>query len=549
MLNSTMSPDVGLIIATFLAFFILPGIAMIESGLVRTKNASDILLRIFTNFSISILIFSIVDFYVFSRMSLFQSILCAIPMTLVLGALAERTRFSVCCLGSLCMSIIIYPIAVYAVWGGGWLEQMGFHDFAGGSIFHILSGCAALVGCKLIGPRIGKYNLDKSVNAICGQRLSASLSGVLITWMGWMGIIYGMYNLHPSTLPLMLIWGNASITMAVSSLVTLCITWLRYGKPDASMMVSSSLASIAISASGIDLITPLGALVMGIISGVVVIFAIEIIDHRFYLDDPVGVIAAHGVCGVLGCLLTGLLALNHGVFYGGSFLFFFIQLSGVVSVLLYGAIASVVMFHAISCVTSLRVSQADEIAGLDFWEHGLSEVYRQGAPVLDPLANEDLPKDTVPTLQGLKAGVKLTSQTIPVENAIPITHKKMKDTNNVSFTQIAIITSELRFEALKDGLEKIGITGMTVTRVLGFGLQKGHTEVYRGAKIRSRLLPKVKIELVVSKIPIEKIVDTAKNILYTGHYGDGKIFIYDVENVVKIRTGEEGYDALQDYPI
>ena len=559
--------------ATLLAFFVQPGIAMMESGFVRTKNATDMLMRVFTNFSISFLVvlllgagflwgddiggfigapvfdFILSDNVRFSYL-LFYIIVCSAITAIAYGAVAERTTFSTFCLGSVIAGALLYPVVGHWIWNsGGWLAEIGFHDFSGGAAIHIVGGTIAFVGCKMIGPRIGKYNLDGTANAIRGHDLGLSLQGVLFLLLGWMGITTGFYIMRQPLVSLGFVLITMNTAIAASILTTMVVTWIRYHKPDVSMMANSAIAGIAAIASGADVITPAEAVAVGVITGAVVVFAIEGIDKHTRLDDPTGAITVHGISGILGCLLTGVFEV------GGNMALIMTQLSGIVAVVVYAGIISAVMFFAISKVTSLRVSQSEEINGLNFWEHGLAEVYSMDAPVLDPMANTDVPADAIPTLQGIKArgalrqGQAQAAEPVPAEEAVPVEHRPVKvSRTSPKMTEVAIITSELRFEALKDALEKVGITGMTVTKVLGFGLQKGHADVYRGTKMRSRLLPKVKVEMVVSAIPPQRIIDVAKKILYTGHYGDGKIFIYDVENVVKIRTGEEGYDALQDYP-
>lgn len=568
MIAIAMSPGSAswiIIGAALLAFLLQPGMAMMESGFVRAKNATDILMRVFTNFSISTLLFLFLGAGLLFGADIggvvgapqhlvgidngrlgylvFQCMACAIVAAAAYGAVAERTTFSAFCLGSIVAGVLLYPVVGHWAWNGsGWLAEMGFHDFAGGAVIHIVSGTMAFVGCKLAGPRIGKYNLDGTANGVRGHDLGLSLQGMFLVWIGWLGLTSGFYVMRQPAVSLGFILVNMNVAVAAAVLATMVVGWIRYGKPDVSMMTNGAIAGIAAMASGADVVTPIEAFIIGVVIGVIVIFAIEVIDKKMHLDDPTGAITVHGISGVVGCVAAGL-AEGYGIA---------VQVSGIIAVILYAGIISAVMFYAISRVTSLRVSQDEEINGLNFWEHGLAEVYSQEAPVLDPLAGTAASGGML-TLQGLKAG-KTTPDTqaakpVAVDDAVTVEHRLAKSSSSSQkLTEVAIITSELRFEALKDALEKIGITGMTVTRVLGFGLQKGHADVYRGTKVRSRLLPKVKIELVVSAIPPQQIVDVAKNILYTGHYGDGKIFIYDVENVVKIRTGEEGYDALQDYP-
>lgn len=565
-----------LIVAAFLAFIIQPGVAMVESGLSRSKNAADMMIRVYTNFGIIIILFWFLGFSVLfgrditglfgipdigasaltqghvSRFDavLFQTMLCAAAIASFFGALAERTKFSVFCLCSVCMSLVIYPIVGHWVWGtGGWLAALGFHDFAGGAVLHVLSGTVAFIGCKMVGPRIGKYNLDGIVNAIRGHNLAVSIQGLFLLWLGWLGVACGSFVLRHAEVSLGFVLQNLQLAVAASIVTTLLVTWGRYGKPDVSMIINGGIAGIAAVSSGCDVISPAGAVCIGVLTGIVIVFSIEFVDKKMRADDPTGAISTHGICGALGCVLTGVFSLQNGLAAGSSVLIM-TQIMGIVSIVVCVAVLCAVMFYGIDKVTGLRVSQVEELAGLDFWEHGLAEVYSQGAPVLDPLADTALPDDRVPTLQGMKLGRKSEENSaVSVEEAVMVEHRPAQLKAGHKLTQITIITSELRFEALKNALEKIGITGMTVTRVLGFGIQKGHVDMYRGAQVKSRLLPKVKVELIVSAISPQVIVNVAKKILYTGRYGDGKVFIYDVENVVKIRTSEEGYDALQDYTI
>lgn len=577
--------DIGwLVLAAFLAFVLQPGFAMLESGLVRTKNAADIMTRIFMNLSLSTLLFWTIGFsFLFGRditgilgvpdlfaaaytlgygsefdtlaVLLFQTMLCAAVVAIIFGSMAERTKFSAFCLCSIGMSAIVYPIAGHWIWGdGGWLASLGFHDFAGGAAIHCLGGIAAFIGCKMVGPRIGKYNLDRTSNAIRGHNLSLSVQGMFLLWLGWFGIACGSFLVRPGGETIGTVLFNLNLAVAAGIAATLFVTWIRYGKPDISMMLNGGIAGIAAISSGCDLVSPFGAFAIGILSGLVVVFSIELVDKKLRADDPTGAVSAHGVCGILGCILTGVLSQQGGILYTGSTTFLLTQLGGIISLLFYGAILNATLFYVISRLTGLRVGQDEEVAGLDFWEQGLAGIYADSAPVLDPLADTRMSGDPIPTLQGMKLGWRPqrgSTGKVNVDDAVPVEHLPAapETRKGPKMTHVVIITSELRFEALKDALEKVGITGMTVTRVLGFGLQKGHTDVYRGSKVKSRLLPKVKIELIVSAVPTTTIVDVAKKILYTGRYGDGKIFVYDVENVIKIRTGEEGYDALQDYPI
>lgn len=561
---------IWVLIGAFMVFFMQPGFAMVETGFTRAKNAGNIVMKNFMDLCLGSIVFWIIgfglmfgtdiggllgtpDFFVQNDYGasypswaffIFQTVFCATAATIVSGAMAERTKFSVYCMYSILISAIIYPISGHWIWGGGWLAEMGFHDFAGSTAVHMVGGVAALVGAKLLGPRIGKYNADGSVNAIPGHSLTLGALGVFILWFGWFGFNGGstVCATGDDVLTSMgRIFVTTNLAAAAAATATMFLTWLRYGKPDVSMTLNGALAGLVAITAGCDTVSVPGSFAIGIIAGIVIVFAVEFFDQVLKIDDPVGAISVHGVCGALGTLLVGIFAVDGGLLYGGGTDLLLTQATGVIAVAAYIGIVMTFVFQIIDKTIGLRVTAREEIAGLDMEEHGLASSYADFMPAVEDFHG------AVSAAEAAEAGVTVTHVTAAVGATSAATVGKPAATPKM--TKIVIITSQLRFEMLKDALDKLGITGMTVTKVLGYGLQKGNTEYYRGAEVSVHLLPKVKVELIVSAIPVEAVVAAAKKVLYTGKYGDGKIFIYDVENVVKIRTGEEGYDALQDKPL
>ena len=548
---------IWVLIGAFLVFSMQPGFAMVETGFTRAKNAANIVMKNVMDMSLGSIVFWILGFglmfgediggfigapdffvkgdygaaYPSSSFFIFQTMFCATAATIVSGAMAERTNFLVYCIYSVLISALVYPISGHWIWGGGWLAEMGFHDFAGSTAVHMVGGVAALIGAKMIGPRIGKYNEDGSVNAIPGHSIPLGALGVFLLWFGWFGF-NGASTVCATGDEALISMGDIFITTnmaaAAGSTATMIYTWVRYGKPDVSMTLNGVLAGLVAITAGCDVVSPAGALIIGLLAGVLVVVAVEFFDQKLKIDDPVGAISVHGVCGAFGTIVTGLFATKDGLFYGGGSSFLMTQIIGVVTVAIYVAVAMTIIFGVLDKLIGLRVSEAEEIKGLDMEEHGLLSSYADFMPTV-----EEMP--SVTTTYVAPAAV-----TAPSVAASAGEHKLSK---------VCIITSQNRFEALKAALDKLGIPGMTVTKVLGYGIQKGQTEMYRGAEVAAHLLPKVKVELIVSAIPVADVVNTAKAVLYTGKYGDGKIFVYNVEDVVKIRTGETGFDALQDKPI
>ena len=563
---------IWVLLGAALVFFMQAGFSMCEAGFTRAKNTGNILMKNLMDFCIGTPCFWLVGFGImfgagtglfgwFDPMimkdyssilpsgvplwayAIFQTVFCATSATIVSGAMAERTKFSAYCIYSAAISLLIYPISGHWIWGGGWLSELGFHDFAGSTCVHMVGGVCALIGAKMLGPRIGKYVKDGKPRAILGHNLTFAALGVFILWFCWFGF-NGASTVGMDTDELIvsagLVFFNTNLCTAVACCTTLIFTWLRYGKPDVSMTYNAALAGLVGITAGCDAVSPLGAAVMGIVFGLVIVLAVEFFDKVAKIDDPVGAISVHGVCGALGTILTGLFATGvsteKGVFYGGGFHFFGVQCLGVASVILYVAVVITIVFAILKHTIGLRVTPEEEITGLDVSEHGLLTAYAGFAMLPDTAAVET------------DAPVAVTGS-VPAAEAIPVKRVPSFDTVDGTapkFTKVEIICKESKFEALKTAMLELGITGMTMSHVLGCGIQKGKPEYYRGVEVEPTLLPKIQLDIVVSKVPVRSVIETAKKVLYTGHIGDGKIFVYDVENVVKVRTGEEGYDALQD---
>ena len=573
-LDLATSVDVGwTLVAAALVFFMQAGFAMVETGFTRAKNAGNIIMKNLMDFSLGTPIFWVLGFGImFGAASpffggfdffadgvvgegynwttlIFQTVFCATAATIVSGSMAERTKFSAYCIYSMVISAVIYPVSGHWIWGGGWLAELGFHDFAGSTAVHMVGGVAALIGAAILGPRIGKYTKDGKARAIPGHSLTLGALGCFILWFCWFGFNGG------STVALSgdgaevasRVFVTTNMAAAVATVTVMCITWIRYKKPDVSMTLNGSLAGLVAITAGCDMVTPMGSAIIGICAGFAVVFGIEFVDQKLKVDDPVGAVGVHCINGALGTILTGFFAYYNGtearplgLFYGGGFHFLGIQILGVVAVIAWVAITMTIVFNIIKHTIGLRVSEAEEIMGLDKPEHGLSSAYADFMPV-------------VPTVLGTKAGetaakIKDTAP-VAVEKAVPVTKVTTEGAalaGGHKLSKVVIITKQSKFEVLKEALAGIGVSGMTVTNVIGCGVQKGAAEYYRGAEVDVTLLPKLKMEVVVSKVPVETVVEVVKKVLYTGHIGDGKIFVYDVENVIKVRTGAEGFDALQD---
>ena len=578
-----MTIEFWYLIGAALVFFMQAGFAMVETGFTRAKNAGNIIMKNLMDFCIGTAVFMVLGFglmmgedalfgligipnldlftnfakfiespaegFTGASTFVFNLVFCATAATIVSGSMAERTKFSSYCIYSAIISLVVYPIEAHWIWGGGWLANLGFHDFAGSTAIHMVGGISALIGAIFLGPRIGKYVRGKDgkvtkVNAIPGHSIPLGALGAFILWFGWYG-----FNGAAATTPseLATIFLNTTIAPAIATVTTMIFTWIKNGKPDVSMCINACLAGLVGITAGCDALDALGATIVGVVSGFLVVVVVEVLDLKLHIDDPVGAVGVHMANGIWGTLAVGLLANPaapaglDGLFYTGKWSLFGVQCLGFLAVAAYTVILMTGCFFLIKKTVGLRVDKKEELKGLDSTEHGLPSAYADFAP------------STVAYADYIKEDTSVVSGDVPISEAIEVREMPVVETAPVSkakklpkFTKVEIIFKEERLYALKDAMSKLGITGMTVSHVMGFGIQQGKTEVYRGVAIDSNLMPKVQVDIVVSKIPARAVIETAKSVLYTGNIGDGKIFVYDVENVVKVRTGEEGYDALQD---
>ena len=554
---------VWFMIGALLVFFMQCGFAMVETGFTRAKNAGNIIMKNLMDFCIGTVVFSLLGFglmmsedYVAGFIGVpnlnmftdwmnfdwnsfvFQLVFCATAATIVSGAMAERTKFSAYCVYSAIISLVVYPIEAGWVWNGqGWLAQLGCIDFAGSIVIHMVGGISALVGAIILGPRIGKYGKNGKVNAIPGHSITLGALGVFILWFAWYGF-NGAAAEDGARLGQILL--TTTIAPAVATVTTMLFTWIKNGKPDVSMCLNASLAGLVAITAGCADVDAIGAAVIGIVSGILIVVAVEFVDIKLKIDDPVGAFSVHGVNGMWGGLAVGLFATGNGqdgitgLFYGGGFAQLGKQALGILCVASWTIVCMIIVFTIIKKTIGLRVTKEEEMKGLDICEHGLVSAYADFMPIGVGTASLDETFD----VEG----------NVPVTKAVPVQLAGKYDmaTDGTKITKIDILLKQSKLEALKEEMDKLGITGMTVSQVLGCGAQKGKAEYYRGVAIESNLLPKMKVEIVVCKVPVKAVVDAAVKALYTGHIGDGKIFIYDVEDVVKVRTGETGYDAMQD---
>ena len=579
---------VWFLIGAALVFWMQAGFAMVETGFTRAKNAGNILMKNLMDFCIGTVVFILIGFslllgedllgfigkpgfdiftayesFDFSNF-VFNLVFCATTATIVSGAMAERTKFLSYCIYSAVISALIYPIEAHWIWGGGWLAQMGFHDFAGSCAIHMVGGISAIIGAALLGPRIGKFTRDKSgkvtkVNAFPGHNLPLGCLGVFILWFGW----YGFNGAAATSVEeLGSVFLTTTIAPAIATVVCMIFTWIKYGKPDVSMCLNASLAGLVAITAGCDVTDALGAAVIGAVAGLLVVFGVWLLDYRLHVDDPVGAVAVHCLNGIWGTLAVGLFATDKapafargygdgvtyganqiagvGLFYGGGWSQLGLQITGVLTVGAWAAVTITITFLVIKALIGLRVSEEEEIVGLDAMEHGLASAY-SGFSIMDVSGTMtmDVNENTnLGTPEYEEASQVQKNAAVKVVSAVP------KDSTGMY--KVVIIAKLSRYDKLRKAMNELGVTGMTVTQVMGCGIQRGAGEKYRGVEMDATLLPKVKVEVVVSSIPVEKVIETAKKTLYTGHIGDGKIFVYDVARVVKVRTGEEDMQALQD---
>ena len=569
---------VWFLIGAALVFWMQAGFAMVEAGFTRAKNAGNIIMKNLMDFCIGTVVFIVIGFSLLLGEDLagiigkpgfdiftdyanfdwsnfvFNLVFCATTATIVSGAMAERTKFLSYCIYSAVISAVIYPIEAHWIWGGGWLSQIGFHDFAGSVAIHMVGGTSALIGAALLGPRIGKFVKDKSgkitkVNAFPGHNLPIGALGVFILWLGW----YGFNGAAATSVEqLGSIFVTTTIAPAVATVVCMIFTWIKYGKPDVSMCLNASLAGLVAITASCDVTDVVGSLVIGSVAGLLVVFGVWFCDNVIRVDDPVGAVAVHCLNGIWGGIAVGLFATTSapgndtltGLFSGGGFTLLGIQLLGILCVITWTAVTITIVFLIIKKTVGLRVSAEEEIVGLDATEHGLPSAYA-GFAIQDMSATMDINENT-----DLGEGSYENATEAQKAAAVKVVKEKTLDGAgaevDTGMHKVTIIAKLARFDALKNALNEVGVTGMTMTQVMGCGVQKGAGEYYRGVEMDATLLPKVKVEVIVSKIPVDKVIEAAKKALYTGHIGDGKIFVYNVMKVVKVRTGEEDYAALQD---
>ncbi len=580
--------SVWFLIGAAFVFWMQAGFAMVETGFTRAKNTGNILMKNLMDFCIGTVVFILLGFGLFLGEDflgilgkpgfdiftdyanfdwsnfVFNLVFCATTATIVSGAMAERTRFLSYCVYSAVISAFIYPIEAHWTWGGGWLAQIGFHDFAGSNCIHMVGGICALIGAAMVGPRIGKFTKDKDgritkVNAFPGHNIPLGCLGVFILWLGWYGFNGAAAT---SVAELGSIFVTTTIAPSVATVVCMIFTWVKYGKPDVSMCLNASLAGLVAITAGCDVTDALGSIIIGAVAGVLVVFGVWFLDNKLRIDDPVGAVAVHCLNGIWGTIAVGLFATDSapafaraigdgvtfganqiagkGLFYGGGFKQLGLQFLGLFCTAAWTAVTITISFLVIKKIFGLRVSEEEEIMGLDSCEHGLPSAYA-GFSIMDISNTMTMEENSNTSLgtdsyENASAAVKNASVKVVAAPASPDT----------GIHKVVIIAKLSRYDYLKKAMNDLGVTGMTVTQVMGCGIQKGAGEKYRGVEMDATLLPKVKVEVVVSKIPVKDVVEAAKKALYTGHIGDGKIFVYNVDKVVKIRTGEEDYDALQD---
>ncbi len=591
---SSQTFGVWFLIGAALVFWMQAGFAMVETGFTRAKNAGNIIMKNLMDFCIGTVMFILIGFSlllgedlvgiigkpgfdIFTNYAnfdwsnfVFNLVFCATTATIVSGAMAERTKFISYCVYSGVISAVIYPIEAHWTWGGGWLAQLGFHDFAGSNCIHMVGGICALIGAAILGPRIGKFTKDKEgkivkVNAFPGHSIPLGALGVFILWLGW----YGFNGAAATSVEeLGSIFVTTTIAPAVATVVCMIFTWIKYGKPDVSMCLNASLAGLVAITAGCDVTDAFGSIVIGAVSGLLVVFGVWLCDYVLHVDDPVGAVAVHCLNGIWGTIAVGLFATDtapafarglgdgvtfganqiagKGLFYGGGFKQLGLQLLGMGTTALYTAVLITITFLIIKAVMGLRVTEEEEIVGLDAMEHGLPSAYA-GFSITDTSMAMDVNENT-----DLGEGEYDKASDLQKDTAVPVVAEADDlDANgvpifNTGMHKIVVIAKLSKFDTLKKAMNDLGVTGMTVTQVMGCGVQKGAGEYYRGVEMDATLLPKIKVEIIVSKIPVTTVIEAAKKALYTGHIGDGKIFVYNVLKVVKVRTGEEDYAALQD---
>ncbi len=576
---------VWFLIGAALVFWMQAGFAMVEAGFTRAKNTGNIIMKNLMDFCIGTVMFILIGFSLLLGEDLvgfigkpgfdiftaypqfaetgmlsqfvFNLVFCATTATIVSGAMAERTKFLSYCIYSAVISGLIYPIEAHWIWGGGWLAQIGFHDFAGSCAIHMVGGTCALIGAKMLGARIGKFSKDAEgkivkVNAIPGHNITAGALGCFILWFGWYGFNGAACT---SVESLGSVFLTTTVAPAIATVVCMIFTWIKYGKPDVSMCLNASLAGLVAITAPCDVVDGFGAIIIGVVAGLLVCFGVWFLDYVLHIDDPVGAVAVHFMNGIWGTIAVGLFATGttpdyaiadasevamKGLFYGGGFKLLGIQCLGVVTVMAWSAVTIIVTFILIKAIFGLRVTEEEEITGLDSTEHGLASAYA-GFSIMD------ISENTMVINENTDLGVSEYSEaTVSQKQAAVKVVSASTPATATGIYKVVIMAKLSAYDRLRRAMNELGVSGMTVTQVMGCGIQKGAGEKYRGVEMDATLLPKVKVEVVISKIPVEQVIDVAKKTLYTGHIGDGKIFVYDVAKVVKVRTGEEDFEALQD---
>lgn len=567
---------VWFLIGAALVFWMQAGFAMVEAGFTRAKNTGNIIMKNLMDFCIGTVVFILVGssfllgedllgfigkpgFDIFSNYAnfnwsafVFNLVFCATTSTIVSGAMAERTKFLSYCVYSGIISALIYPIEAHWIWGGGFLAEMGFHDYAGSTAIHMVGGISALIGAAILGPRIGKFVKDKQgkvvkVNAFPGHNLAIGSLGVFILWFGWYGFNGAAAT---SVAELGTIFLTTTIAPAIATVVCMVFTWVKFGKPDVSMSLNASLAGLVAITAPCDVTDAFGAIIIGAVAGLLVVFGVWLLDYKLHIDDPVGAVAVHCLNGIWGTIAVGLFAtssspafktagIKEGLFYGGGFKQLGLQFIGLFAVAGWTIVTITITFFLIKATIGLRASEEEEMTGLDATEHGLPSAYA-GFALMD-ISNTMTMEVNENTHLGIEnydeASETMKNAAVKVNVAPDI---------ETGIHKVVIIGKLSKYDSLRKAMNELGVTGMTVTQVMGCGVQKGAGEMYRGVEVDATLLPKVKIEVVISEIPVQKVIEAAKKALYTGHIGDGKIFVYNVDKVVKIRTGEEDFAALQD---
>lgn len=540
------------LIGAVLVFFMQAGFAMVESGFTRRKFSTEIIMKNLLDFSLGAPLFWFIGFSLMFGMTksgttlpfigvpdfftrgnydssyptlaflIFQTVFCATSATIVSGAVAERTKFSAYFFISMIISALVYPISGHWIWGGGFLSTAGFHDFAGSTAVHMVGGVAAIIAAKKIGPRLGKYDAEGKARAIPGHSITIGALGVFILWFCWFGF-NGCSTLSLTGDDTLKTVSNIFITTnlaaCLGALGAMAFTWIKYKKPDATMMCNGALAGLVAITAGCDIVSPVSAAIIGLIAGIVVVVSVEVIDSKVKIDDPCGAFSVHGVCGALGTILTGVFATEGGLLYTGSFDLLFVQTKGVVIVILWVVAAFTPLLLLVDKFVGLRLPADEELGEIELTESELETNYGE---LVSPKAAQ--------TVEVMEDGTVIPSL----------------DSTKAPLTKVVVVTNPNKFQVLLKALNKIGITGITLTHVSGCGMQKGFNEYYRGVPLEMNLLPKIKVEIVIAKVPLSLAIDTIKRTLHTGKYGDGKIFVYDVKSVVKVRTGEVDYQALQD---